>query len=127
MRRYDLLRAATARLAAPASEQELYLNRLLLPLAIDGDSSAYGCDELGLQFEDCFISAEQMLAAGELSTEQIRSLSSLNATLERWSGEQHADFWQRDALQADPRWTEVRGLAQAALNLLPAKDERNGC
>lgn len=124
--RYHHLRSATARLAASAAEQQAYLQGLLLPVAIDEDSSAYCCDELGLEFEDYFISVEHMLAAGELSAQQAEALRSLNAILEAWSGQQHADFWRSDALQSDPRWSAVRTRAQAALEMLPVRDEPNG-
>lgn len=121
--RYDHLRLATCHLAASASEQQAYLNDLLLPLAVDGNSSAYGCDELALQFEDYFISVERMLAAGELSIEQVETLHILNDALERVSGEDNADFWRRNALQSDPRWANMRVLAQAVLKLLPPRTE----
>ena len=122
--RYDHLRAATGRLAAPHDEQRTYLNELFLPLAVDGDSSAYGCDELALQFEDYFISVEYMLAEGELSSEQADALNSLNDKLEALSGEQNADFWRRDALQSDARWADVRALARTAVQSLPPKTEQ---
>lgn len=123
--RYDHLRAATARLSAQAEDQESYLNNLLLPLAIDGDSSAFGCDELGLQFEDCFVSAKMMLKAGELSRRQFDALNSLNTVLDTWSSEQNADFWRRDALRGDIRWAEVRVLAQKAIDFLPIRIRAN--
>jgi hypothetical protein len=119
--RYDHLRAATARLSSQAEEQEFYLRKLLLPIAVDGDSPSYGCDELGLQFEDYFVSAKMMLEAGELSRLQFDALNSLNTVLDTWSGEQNADFWRRDALRDDPRWAEVRLLAQRAIDLLPIR------
>lgn len=120
--RYQHLRAAIARLAAPASEQQAYLQDLFRPLAVDGDSSAYGCDELALEFEDYFISVEHMLGAKELSSQQADALRSLEAILEKWSGEQHYEFWRRDALQSDPRWADVRECAAAVLGLLPIRD-----
>lgn len=92
-----------------------------MPLAVNGDSSAYGCDELVLQFEDYFISVEYMLADGELTVDQKEALVALNAFLEKWSGETHSDFWRRDALQSDPRWEVVRGLAQSALDVMPIR------
>jgi len=124
--RYDHLRAATGRLAAPAEEQEAYLRELLRPLAVDGHTSAYGCEELGLQFEDYFVSAELMMTDGELSRRQFDALNSLNAVLDAWSGEQNGDFWHRDALRADPRWAEVRALARKAVEILPLIDGSNG-
>ena len=122
--RYEHLRGATCHLAAPAEEQQAYLDDLLLPLAVEGDSSAYECDELALQFEDYFISVENMLGAGELSVEQVEALYALNDALEGLSGEKHADFWQRDALRSDPRSADVRALAQEAMKLLPPRIER---
>jgi hypothetical protein len=124
--RYQQLRAVTARLAAPAAEQQAYLEQLFLPLAVDGDSSAYGCDELALEFEDYFISAEHMLRDGKLSIRQLELLRALDAILGKWSGEHHSDFWRRDALRTDPRWEDVRKHAQSALAMLPADDQPIG-
>jgi hypothetical protein len=118
--RYDNLRTATARLAAPAEQQLAWLHALFLPLVRDGDTSGYGNDELALQFEDYAISIDHMLNAGELTSGQADALRTLDRILLSWSGKQHPEFWTRDALLTDPRWVDVRQRAKAALDLLPA-------
>ncbi|QMW22491.1 hypothetical protein [Sandaracinobacteroides saxicola] len=121
--RYSQLRSATARLAAAAAEQDLYLQKTLFPDTADKARSEYNCDELALEFNDYYIAVEHMVAAGELSAEQAEALRGLDMVLDLWSGRQNADFWRRGALHSDPRWDAVRESARNALKTMPVRDE----
>ena len=60
-----------------------------------------------------------MLVCGEISAVQAEAARAVDAFLEKWSGEENADFWVREALWTDPRWEEVRRLARIALIAFP--------
>jgi hypothetical protein len=50
-----------------------------------------------------------------LTEEQAARLNQLDAYLESVSGQQNAAFWTDEAMGSDPRWVQVRALAQATL------------
>jgi hypothetical protein len=118
--RYQQLRQAISNLAAPASEQAAYLDRMFSSLT--GNAADYGNDELALEFDRIYRAAGHMLEYGEIAQEEIDAAKPLDALLDRWSGGANADFWTREALFNDPRWEEVRLSAQDALQAYP--DER---
>ena len=116
--RLERLRAAIANLAASPDEQAAYLDCLHDPVTGGESAARYGNDELAMEFGDIFLATGQMIDAGELTPWQRNAAAPLDQALQRWSGEVHADFWQRDALWSDARWEEVRRLAKQALAAL---------
>ena len=123
--RYQQLRQAIANLAAPAAAQAAYLDQLFS--AVDGGLSAadYGNDELALEFDGIYRATGHMREFGEIAQDQIEAARPLDALLDRWSGEDNADFWTREALFHDPRWVEVRHCAQKALEAYPDKQRES--
>lgn len=121
-RRYQMLRQTVARLAEGADAQHAYLESLFRPMAIDGDASRYGNDELALELGDIYRATGHMHEWGEISPEEIEAIRPLDAMLRALSGETHSDFWCREALWSDPRWDEIRALAQKALAQLPDEE-----
>lgn len=117
--RYQMLRRAIANLARAADEQAEYLDTLLSPVTGGASAASYGNDELALQFEDYFVAVENMLAAGEISQDEIAAAKPLEALLLKWSGQSNADFWTREALFEDNRWAEVRKCAGEVLVNFP--------
>lgn len=121
-RRYQMLRQTVARLTEGADAQHAYLESILGHLTPDGDASRYGNDELALELDDIYRAAGHMHEWGEISPEEIEAVRPLDAMLLALSGETHADFWRREALWSDPRWAEIRVLAQRALAQLPDEE-----
>ena len=124
--RYKMHREVIANLAAPAEMQDAHLLSISGQLPPD-EARTYCIDELALELEDAFTFGpiRQMLERGEIEQEQIDAVLPLDAFLEKWSGEENADFWARDALYTDPRWEEARVLARSALAPFP-DEERSG-
>ena len=117
--RYEQLRSVIATLAASASEQTAFLDKLHEPLTGGGSAAAYGNDEIALELEDSFIAADDMVSFGELTASEVEAIRPLHDLLGQLSGKHESAFWQRDALYNDPRWTAVRTLAQEILKQLP--------
>ncbi|MAO96395.1 MAG: hypothetical protein CL803_08495 [Citromicrobium sp.] len=117
--RYQRLRESVAHLAASPEEQVAYLNSILGHLTPDGDAAGYGNDELGMEFGDIFLASPDMIECGELTDAERAAILPLDSVLEKWSGQENADFWVRPALFSDPRWQVIRDLASAALAQLP--------
>lgn len=67
-----------------------------------------------------------MRSRGEIMQAEIDAAKPLNALLDEWSGERHADFWRREALWSDPRWQQVRECAQQVLSLYPDEQRAEG-
>ena len=124
--RYEQLRQCVVRLAAPPDEQAAYLDSILGHMTADGDASGFGNDELALELEDILCAGSDMIAHGELNASERSALVPLDSLLEKWSGEENADFWARSALKLDPRWKEVRQVAAAALARLPDEERAIG-
>lgn len=120
--RYEQLRRAVRYLAAPATEQMAYLDRLLSPVAGGGSAAAYGNDELALSLDDLFFASDDMISHGELTEVEAAAIRPLDGLLTELSGEQNAPFWRREALVDDERWKEVRSLAGKALAQLPEEE-----
>jgi hypothetical protein len=86
-------------------------------------------DELVLDFDAW---RERIASYWHLSAEQIASLTELDEFFRKMSESPTSDFWSDGALVSDPRWEQVRLLAQAALLAcgwpneipLPARDEQ---
>ncbi len=117
--RYQQLRQAVARLAAPAEEQERYLAALFAGGTQRDNESAI--DELALEFDDIFRAADHMIGEGELTYEQKHAIQAIDDLLARYSGMENADFWMREALFIDGRWSEIRSCATNILKILPDK------
>jgi hypothetical protein len=96
----DVLR----RLAAPAPEQQAYLQKL----GVDAD-------ELALEYDDLFRLADERWRNGELTQNEYDVLKTLNTLLDTMSGPERAALWTIDALQSRTEWIEVRRLAAQAL------------
>ena len=124
--RYQQLRQAVAVLAAPAGEQARYLDEGFASLTGGGSAAVYGNDELALELEDILVAANDMIDHGELAEEEKAAIRPLGALLSQWSGEENADFWTREALFDDARWTEVRACAARALAHLPDEARATG-
>lgn len=58
---------------------------------------------------------ERISSYWKLSAEQMARLTELDEFLNKMSGPSTSDVWSDEALSSDPRWEEVRTLAQAAL------------
>ena len=69
-------------------------------------------DEMVLDF-DAWV--ERISSYWKLSPEQMARLTELDQFLNKMSDPSQSDFWSDEALSSDPRWEEVRTLAQAAL------------
>jgi hypothetical protein len=69
-------------------------------------------DEMVLDF-DAWV--ERIASYWKLSPEQIARLTELDEFFTKMSDPSQRDFWSDEALSSDPRWEEVRMLAQAAL------------
>ena len=69
-------------------------------------------DEMALDFDNW---AKSVPTYWTLTEEQAARLTELDVYLDSVSGPQNAAFWTDDALVSDPRWEQVRVLAQAAL------------
>ena len=117
--RYQQLRQAVTTLAASADKQVGYLDKLKESLTSGRSAAACGNDELALELDDIFSAAADMIELGELTEAEREAVQPLDGLLARWSGEENADFWQRDALVGDPRWEQVRLAAAEALARLP--------
>jgi hypothetical protein len=124
--RYQQLRKAIARLAAPADEQHAYLEGILGHLTANGDATGYGNDELALEFDDIYPAANHMRDWGEITQEEIDAANPLDELLEQLSGAQNADFWRRQALWDDPRWQQVRECAALVLSHYPDEERPSG-
>ncbi len=123
--RYQQLRQAIARLGANPDEQDAYLESMVGHLTPDGGASGYGNDELALEFKDIYMAVRDMLHWGEISQEEIDAAKPLNELLSKWSGEQNADFWQRNALWSDQRWEQVRQCSQQVLLGYPDEERES--
>ena len=69
-------------------------------------------DEMALDFDAW---AERISSYWKLSQEQLARLTELDEFLNKMSNSSNSDFWSDEALSSDPRWEEVRLLAQTAL------------
>jgi hypothetical protein len=69
-------------------------------------------DELVLDFDAW---GARIASYWKLSQEQMARLTELDQFLTKMSDPSQRDFWSDEALSSDPRWEEVRTLAQAAL------------
>jgi len=110
----DSMRADLKMLAAPADQQIEYLNRRLGP----GDCA----DELALEFHDDF--QFLMDRAKLLPQMQIQALQTVDALLDKMSGQKLAQLWTFDALRSATEWEQVRISAAIALNLWPGESPR---
>jgi len=124
--RYQLLRQAVANLAAPAEEQVRYLDKIHKPLTGGGSAAGYGNDELALELDDIFHAAGDMIDHGQLTEPEKDAIRPLDELLLKWSGPNNAEFWAREALFHDPRWSEVRACAAKALERLPDEERAIG-
>lgn len=73
---------------------------------------AFKADEMALDFEHWATCVDTYWT---LTEEQTAQLTELDAYLASLSGPPNAAFWTDEALVSDPRWEQVRALAQAAL------------
>jgi hypothetical protein len=69
-------------------------------------------DEMALDFDQWVKSVSTYWT---LTEDQTTRLTELDAYLDRLSSPQNAAFWTDEVLVSDPRWGQVRVLAQAAL------------
>ena len=97
------LRYSVQLLAAPAGEQ---IAHFLPP------DFAAKTDEMALELEHW---AQCAPTYWTLTQEQAIRLNALDAYLAALSGTEHAEFWTDAALVSDPRWEELRILADAVL------------
>jgi len=98
---------SVAVLALPHTGQVAWLESLTF--------GASNVGELALDFEDGYLIAPQLVAAGWLTSEFVRQLGIIDALLDEMSGASNAYQWTADALQNSPEWEKVRELARAAL------------
>jgi hypothetical protein len=98
------LQGALERLAAPPDEQIE---------ALDALGVAPSADELALEFDDVWPSAQRIVKSDALA-----SISMLDAFLESMSSPDHEHLWTFAALRGDPHWERARLLAQQALSTL---------
>jgi hypothetical protein len=74
------------------------------------------CDELGLEFEDSYLMAQQLQRAGLINSQALQKLSALDKHLSAMSGSDRAQLWQARALEREEEWMFARRLARDALN-----------
>jgi hypothetical protein len=101
-----MLRAAVTHLAAPADEQQAYLNSI---------GTGWSADELALEFDDVF---EAALALDTLSPDAEAAVHQLDQQLSAMSGQEHSQLWMPAALEHEQAWATVRTLARRALDLI---------
>lgn len=95
-------------LAAPASIQILYLERL---------GTAPGADELGLEFDDALKAlGHQRLRARFFNA--APGVSAVDSALTAMSGVEHEHLWTTEALTHRAEWVRVRELSAEALKEL---------
>jgi hypothetical protein len=124
--RYQQLRQAVVKLAAPAEEQVRYLDEIFTSITGGRSAAGYGNDELALELDGIFGAANDMIEHDELSATEKEAVRPLHELLDRWSGPEKAGFWGRDALFSDVRWDEVRACAAGALARLPDEERAVG-
>ena len=111
---FNQLRWSLQNLASAGSGQR--------PLFPDAARTA---DELALDF-DHWASFIRATYDGELSPQQVDSLSAIDAqlkTMSRDGAEFDAELWTEGALKTSPQWMQVRTLAASALEAFGATDE----
>lgn len=114
-----MLREAVANLAAPPALQVDYLDRTFALCTGGGSAAAYGNEELLLEFDDSFISTNDMMNCGEITAKEVAAIGQLNDYINAiWQAEDEI-FLDREALFDDPRWEEVRAIATRVLADLP--------
>ena len=120
--RYQQLRQAILRLGLNPDEQHTYLESILGHLTSDGDATGYGNDELALEFGDIYVAVGHMRDRGEINQDEIDAAKPLDELLDKWSDQQNADFWRREALWSDQRWEQVRQCARQVLSVYPDEE-----
>ena len=113
-------------MAATAEEQVRYLDEIFTSVTGGGTAAGYGNDERALELGDIFAAADDMIEHSELTESEKKAIQPLNQLLGEWSGQANADFWRRDALFNDNRWTEVRARAARSLASLPNEERAIG-
>jgi hypothetical protein len=99
---------SVAVLALPATGQVAWLGSLGVDV---GDCA----DELALEFDDGFVMLAQFLAVELISEAVACFVLRLDDALSAMSGPANSDLWTLAALETDPRWQQVRQLAQEVL------------
>lgn len=112
---YTNLKDSIERLTWTPEQQVAYLDSILGHMTEAEDASGYGNDELALELEDNLFVLPKLLDAGLIKLETVDLIKPLDIFLEENSGQENADFWERDALYHDERWNKVRRLARTAL------------
>jgi hypothetical protein len=85
---------------------------------LEGRGTPHAADELALQFDECMAMVPMALRERALSGVQAAAISRLHDRLVALSGLEHGNLWRMDQLASSPEWSNVRRLAQAALQLL---------
>ncbi len=97
------LQVVLARLAAPATEQRSYLEKLGVSPSLD---------ELALEFDDVMALVPQLLKEGHLTDAQVETMHAVDRKLSEMSN--HPLLWEVKALAKHPDWEEIRNIAAAA-------------
>ncbi|GAA2390153.1 hypothetical protein GCM10010420_12310 [Streptomyces glaucosporus] len=102
-RRRLLIESLTV-LAADARTQTAWLDR-----------HGVAADEIALDFDHAFRTAEVLVADGRIADGAVADLREIDAILSGMSGGENADRWTRAALATDAGWVRARRLARRVL------------
>ncbi|MDK1472356.1 hypothetical protein QNO07_02765 [Streptomyces sp. 549] len=72
-------------------------------------------DEIALDFDDAFRTADSLAAEKHLSGGAMADLREIDAALAGMGGEENAVRWTPDALSGDEGWAAIRQLARRVL------------
>ena len=101
---------AVSHLSWPAEQQRAYLAGLGVSPSLD---------ELALEFDDALKPVAARYDEFGVDRASRTLLTSIDATREAWAAEDDP-AWEPAALDADPRWARIRGLAASAGERLAA-------
>jgi hypothetical protein len=80
-------------------------------------------DELALEFDDRTSAAALMFTEKEISLREFELVQALRGVLRSISGQSNSRLWTASALRESREWSQIRAMANEALNVLTSKNE----